>query len=200
MFRDVCSAIAARRLIRVLLMAAMAGVAFQEQASADTISFTASVAPAASPIDRTYVFAGFDPAFGTLTRVSLFANEFITTTGSITNLSDYAGDWDVILYGSIRATFTNSAGSSGLVTPPVPPIKRYTIASIAPGSTELVNVSTNDANANGFDPTVLISETETVAEFIQADLITATLHADGYAEIVVPETATYSSSLSTLIS
>jgi len=76
--------------------------------------------------------AGFDPSLGTLNEVFLFADESVTTTGSITNLSQETGPWQIQLDGSIKAQFTNAAGDSGVGTPPVPPVQIFTIPSIDP--------------------------------------------------------------------
>src|SRR5262245_52901224 len=147
---------AARSIIRVLLMTVVVGIAFQKHASADTISFTASFGPTASPFDNTYTFAGFDPAIGSLNTVFLHADESVTTTGSITNLSQYTGPWQVQLDGSLKALFTNSAGSSGLGTPPVVPFKLVTIPSIDPNTTQFVNLSTADLNDIGLDANLVL--------------------------------------------
>lgn len=202
MVKVVCSvatSMVARSMIRVLLITAVVGGAFPKHASADTISFTASFGPTASPFDMAYVFAGFDPTLGTLNRVLLHADESLTTTGSITNQSEYTDLWRVTLDGSIRALFTNSAGSTGIGTPPVPPTRTVTIPSIAPDATYLVSVSTADVNDVGLAASTILGG-GTVAEFFQAGPITANLHADGGAHISVPSGVTYSSSLTTSIS
>jgi len=190
---------AARSIIRVLLMTAIVGVAFQKHASADTISYTASFGPTASPFNMTYTFAGFDPTLGTLNSVSLYADESMTTTGSITNLSQYTGPWQIQLDGGVHVLFTNAAGVSGIGSPPVVPAKFVTVPSIDPNTPYVANISTADLNSVVLDANLVLVG-ESVAQFFEAGPISGNLNAGGVSQISVPDGVTYSSSLTTSIS
>jgi hypothetical protein len=185
------SGMAAKSIIRVLLMIAVVGVAFQKHASADALTFTTSFGPTASPFDVTYIFSGFDPTLGSLNMVFLDAEESVTTIGSISNLSQYTGPWGINLSGELTTQFTNSAGSSGISTPTVVPFGNATIPFIDPNTTYLVNVSTSDVN----------DSVETSAQFFEAGPISANLHAAGGSGISIPDNSVvYSSLLTTLVS
>jgi len=184
-----------RRIIRLLIVTALLSVAFEQHASAESITFSVTVAPTTSPFDMTYIFAGFDSSLGTLNDVSLHANETVTLSGSITNLSSSdEGPWGGSAGGELKAIFTNSAGAS-TGTPPVVPFGplHFPFSSIAAGATALVDVSTSDLNDISLtDPLYL--------QVFEGGPVTATLHADGSAILTPPAGADFSSSLTTLIS
>jgi hypothetical protein len=191
------SAMVAKNIIRILLTVAIVAVAFQTNASAETITFTGSFGPTASPFDMTYTFAGFDPTLGTLTEVILHADESLTTTGSITNLSDDTGSWHVLTGASVHVDFTNSLGASGVGTPPVVPTKSLTISTIDPNTAFLVNLSTADLN----DFVANASSVPDIALFFVAPTITGNLHASADSSVSPPNSGdAFSSSLTSSVS
>jgi hypothetical protein len=182
---------AVRSIIRVLLMTAVVGGAFENHASAESISFKVTFGPTASPFDTTYVFDGFDPSLGTLNDVRLHADESITASGSITNLSQYAGPWSLALTGSLSVAFTNSAGFSAR-TPPVVPAGGLQIPFIAPNTTYFIDppISTADGNDVGLTPPYQV-------QVFEGGPVTATLHADASVVLSPPTNVAFSSSFTT---
>lgn len=74
MFRIACSTArgtAVRSIIRLLLVTALVSGAFENHASAESISFNVTFGPTTSPFDTTYVLGGFDPSLDTLNAWSV---------------------------------------------------------------------------------------------------------------------------------
>jgi hypothetical protein len=174
-------------------MTALVVGAFESYALADSVSFKVTFGPTTSPFDMTYVFDGFDPSLGTLNDVRLHADETITTSGSITNLSQYAGPWQLLLSGSIKALFTNSGGfSTG--TPPVPPVTGLRIPFIAPNTTYIIDppLSTFDFNDIALTP----GQEPNMVQVFEGGPVNATLHADASVGLSA-NNAAFSSSFTT---
>jgi hypothetical protein len=189
-----CKGMAVKSIIRVLLMTAVVGGAFENHALADSISFKVTFGPTTSPFDMTYVFEGFDSRLGTLNDVEVSADETVTLSGSITNLSQYdAGPWGGFAGGGLTVKFANSAGLS-INTPPVVPTGplRFPFPFIPPNTTYLVDASQADVNGVDF--------TGTFQQAFEGGPVTATLQAAGSAGLSPPPDVAFSSSLTTSIS
>jgi hypothetical protein len=191
MFRVVSSGAkgtAVRSIMRVLFVTAVVGGALEQHASADSVSFRATFGPTASPVNMTYVFDGFDPSLGTLNFVVVHADQSITATGSITNLSQYTGPWTVTVGGSTTVVFTNSAGFS-LRSPFVGPIRPLPIPFIAPNTTYFIApFGDNDVNDARLTPDL--------AQVFEGGLVTAALQAGASTSVGSPN-VDFSSSFTT---